>query len=243
MNLDPLRALTPAGLKRAVVQAAASPPVDAVLRSLFPKGVPHYGSRIPATRPGQAARLFFGFYERAEIFMTRKLLPPGMDVVELGGSLGANTCLIARKSNRVVTVEADPKLAERLRDTVARNSLTNVTVVGKAIAVGRESVRFETGATNLGGHLGDHGIEVPATSLTALLEEHHFGDYALVSDCEGAEVEILLKEPGALDRCRVALIEMGGLGFSPDQIETMFLDLGFERRYRYGPCAAFVRPA
>jgi len=245
MNLDRFRALAPAALKKSIAQAIAYGPMDAGLRAIFPAGVPHYGNRIPARRRGQAASLFFGLYERAEIYMTRKLLPPGMDVVELGGSLGANTCLIARKSRRVVCVEADPGLAADLEATLSRNGLSNVSVVPKAIASGRSAATFSKGNTNLGGHLGSEGIEVPATSLTELLEEHGFGEYALVSDCEGAEVGILREEPHALARCRVALIEMGGAwdgqAYTPDQVEQMFLANGFRQTYRYGACAAFVR--
>jgi FkbM family methyltransferase len=164
-----------------------------------------------------------------------------MDVIELGGSIGANTCAIARKSRRVITVEADPALAVQLTETITRNFLSNVTVVPKALAVGFDTVLFERHANNVSGQLGHRGIAVPATSLTALLREHGIGDYALVSDCEGAEVEILKKEPEALARCRLALIEMGGLGYSDDDVAEMFEGLGYRITYRRGPCAVLQR--
>lgn len=239
-TLDALRLATPTSLKRAAVGLITAPPVDKGVRALFPRGVPHYGSRIPPSGPRTAALLFFRLYERAEIYMTRRFLPRDMDVVELGGSLGANTCLIARRSRSLVSVEADPHLAANLRETVAANGLGNVTVIAKALAPGREAVSFRSGHDNLGGHIGVGG-EVAATSLTAILNDHGIGEFALVSDCEGAEARIAIEEPEALVRCRIALVEMGGKEHSPDEVEALYLGLGFRRVYRHGACAAFVR--
>lgn len=241
LTLDRVRGLTPAGFKLALARALTSPPMDRLVRQAFPDGVPHYGSRITPAGQGTAAALLFGLYERAEILMTRKFLPPGMDVVELGGSIGANTCLIARKARRVLSVEADPNLAERLRATVTANGLPNVTVIAKAVAGRQGGVGFQRGADSISGQLSPNGITVPAVSLSSLLTDHGIGPYALVSDCEGAEVEILKEDPEALSNCEIALVEMGGLGFSPDDVERLFIQIGFRSIYRHGPCAVFER--
>jgi FkbM family methyltransferase len=190
-----------------------------------------------------AAKIFFGVYESAEIRMTKRFLT-AIDVVELGGSIGVNTCHIATRAARVITVEADPALCDHLNLTLSSNGLA-ATVINAAIDYTGKPVKFTRRTSTLNGRVGTTGIDVPAKTLHDILVEYRVGPYALVSDIEGAEVGILLNDADALESCVLVLIEMGGayLGqeYGPDEVAEMFDARGFSQIYRYGHCAAFVR--
>src|SRR3954467_6594406 len=83
------------------------------------------------------ALLRWGFYEKAEIEFIRRFLPPDLDIVELGASLGVVTLEIAARqeaAKRLVSVEANPHLIETIRTNVARNShRTDVELINAAV--------------------------------------------------------------------------------------------------------------
>lgn len=248
--LDRARSLAPKRLKAALFGLATGPLADRLVRSFSGRYVRHHGARIDVegTSPGTAAKLRFGLYERAEIALIHRFLDPGMDVVELGGSIGAGTCQIARRAagRRVVCVEADPALARRIEANLAANGLANVAVVAKAIDYsGADHVGFG-GDHELGGRIADGGTKVPTITLAALLREHGIGDYTLVADIEGAEIALLLHDADALRTCRAILIEMDGgtykgRRYGADDVERLILGHGFVRIHRHGPVAAFRR--
>jgi FkbM family methyltransferase len=248
--LDRARSLAPRRFKAALFSIATGPAADRLVRFLSGRTVRHHGMRIAIdeTSPGTAAKLFLGLYERAEIALIRRFLDPGSDVIELGGSIGAGTCQIARRlqGRRMICVEASPVLAERIRANLALNRLDNVTVVAKAIDYGGADHVHFAADHDLGGRVGDRGIRVPTTTLADLVREHGVTDYTLVADIEGAEVPLFIRDEEGLRTCRSILIEMDGGDYRgriyrADDVERLILDRGFERIYRHGPVAAFRR--
>jgi FkbM family methyltransferase len=240
----------PIRLKAALFNLATGPFADRIVRSISGQTVRHHGARIAVdgTSPGTAAKLFLGLYERAEIALIHRFLDPRWDVIELGGSLGAGTCQIARRlpGRRVICVEASATLADRIEANLALNHVANVTVVARAIDYsGADHVCFSADH-DLGGRVSESGTRVPTTTLAALLREHGIADYTLVADIEGAEVPLFVNDEEGLRTCRSILIEMDGGEYQgkiygADDVERLILDRGFIRIYRHGPVAAFRR--
>ena len=223
---------------------------DRLIRSLSGPIVRHHGARIAVdgTSPGTAAKLFFGLYERAEIALIHRFLDPRWDVIELGGSLGAGTCQIARRlpGRRVICVEASAALAQRIEANLVLNHLANVTIVAKAIDYSGADHVFFAADHDLGGRVSESGTRVPTTTLAALVREYGIADYTLVADIEGAEVPLFLNDGEGLQSCRSILIEMDGgtyqgKKYGADEVERLILERGFLRIYRHGPVAAFRR--
>ncbi len=124
-------------------------------------------------------------------------------VCDLGANSGVYTLWLAATfpQGRVVSFEPMPKMAARLRETLAINSLKNCTVIEAAVGAAPGKCRFEirgvdgtasslVGATPERGE-GSHTVEVELTSL-----DHCFPDLAtmpsfLKIDVEGALPEVL----------------------------------------------------
>ena len=192
----------------------------------------------------------------------RRYLRPDLDVIELGGSIGAVTCEIARRQSpglKIVSVEANPSLISLLRKNLAANVTGHsVTIVHRAVDYrsDRTSVTFIRRATSMDGVIDGaiHGIhandapgdvvQVPTCTLSALLEEHRIDEYSLISDIEGAEVGIIRRDAEALKRCRQIVIELHDTS-KTESIETLrealVGDHGFRLVDRNGPVCVFER--
>ena len=180
----------------------------------------------------QVADLWWGFYEAYEIAYVQRFLPPAMDVVELGTSLGVVTSQIAMKlgMRRLITVEANQALIPIAARNVKRNAPdAHVRYLHGAIDYQSQgaTVSFSLDASQWS-RVGSTGtvIDVPRVSLSGILAQEHIGDYALVSDIEGAEAGILTSDADALIRCRLIVIELH------DSASTSIEDLlqGFQNR-------------
>jgi len=159
-------------------------------------------------------------------------LRPGMTFYDLGANIGFFTLLAARlvePGGRVVSFEADPEIAARLRENVRRNNFANVTVEQKAIWSQPGTVSFarvaSTDSPDRGlGHVSS-GIEVRNTiSVEATTLDHyiytlgHPAPDLLKCDVEGAEVEVFAGTKRLLQTKRVILlIEM----HSPENHELL----------------------
>jgi len=147
----------------------------------------------------------------------REQLRPGMVFYDLGANIGFFSLLAARlvgKEGRVVAFEADPEIATRLREHVARNESSWIIVEEKAVWSEPRTVFFArtdpaTSPDRGLGHVvsaseGDT-IRVSAVSLDGYTRTQPAPDF-LKCDVEGAEVEVfrgaerLLKEkrPGII---------------------------------------------
>ncbi len=244
-----------------VVNVLCSPPVGESLCSLFHGAIPHRGHRILVDRqfvtPTTVARIYFGSYEQAEISLVACFLPPNYDVIELGASLGVNSCNIASRldsGRRLICVEADPRLAELATQTITLNGYAEkATVVNAAVDYsGAPRVLLHRGDDSLSANIVgcdevlDDTVEVDAITLHEILDDRQIDDYSLVTDIEGAELALLLNEEAALERCRAIIIEIEawdycGETYSQNRIRNLILALGFVEAYTYGRCVAFLR--
>jgi FkbM family methyltransferase len=159
-----------------------------------------------------------GHYEEAERRLVAKWLDGSRTVVELGGAFGIVSGIVGARLGRDVrhiVVEANPALVEFCRDNAGagRPDGAPVTAIGAAIAYGVDGhADFWPSGAFLGSHLaraGDSGtIRVPATTLRKVLADRDVGEFDLVCDIEGAELDLLRNDADTLTHCRLAIIEV-----------------------------------
>jgi FkbM family methyltransferase len=164
---------------------------------------------------------------------------PGMTFYDLGANIGFFSLMAARivgPQGRVVSFEADPEIAGRLRENLARNQFAQAHVEQKAVWSEPATVSFARVDPNTSpdrglGHVSADGfspgtIMVEAVSLDQYVESHPPPDF-LKCDVEGAEVAvfqgatrllsekrpILLVEMHSPENQRVLLQEFAGLGY------------------------------
>jgi FkbM family methyltransferase len=169
----------------------------------------------------------------------RKHLRPGMSFYDLGANIGFFTVLAARlvgPQGRVVSFEADPENALRLRENIERNNFSNVTVEQKAVWSAPGTVTFVRADSCVSpdrglGHISPNtsasdSILVTAVSLDTYTRTIQAPDF-LKCDVEGAELEVFAgarqlladKRPGILCEmhsemnCQQLLKEFADFGY------------------------------
>ena len=129
-------------------------------------------------------------------------LRPGMTFYDIGANIGFFSLMAARlvgPKGRVVSFEADPEIAARLQENLARNQFTQAQVEQKAVWSEPSIVSFERVDPNTSpdrglGHVSPNGsppgsITVQAVSLDQYIATHPAPDL-LKCDVEGAEVAV-----------------------------------------------------
>ena len=205
--------------------------------------------------PEIKASIFWGFYERAEIRFIQQYLRNDLDVIELGSSLGVTSSHICKKlsvSRQIICVEANPFLIEILARNVARHSSGRNSIIHAAVAErdGMGKLKFFIGHDNTRSNLGsltDNGVDVPRISLSQITSRYQLKDYSLVSDIEGAEVNFIMDDIGALDRCQQIVIELHKTMWSGKSLEIEELvdkiteDHHFSLRTQHGAVFVFEK--
>jgi len=169
-------------------------------------------------------------------------LRPGMTFYDLGANIGFFSLIAARlvgPGGHVVCFEADPEIAERLRENLARNNFPHAIVEQKAVWSKAGTVSFERvdsstspdrGLGHVSGGMGAPNlISVEATTLDDYTLTHPAPDF-LKCDVEGAEAEVFRGANGLLSSKRPRLlIEM----HSPENYKTVtqrLQDLNYDCR-------------
>jgi FkbM family methyltransferase len=129
-------------------------------------------------------------------------LRPGMTFYDIGANIGFFSLMAARivgPQGSVFSFEADPEIAGRLRENLARNQFTHAHVEQKAVWSEPATVAFERVDPNTSpdrglGHVSANGatrdsITVEAVSLDQYTATHPPPDF-LKCDVEGAEVAV-----------------------------------------------------
>jgi FkbM family methyltransferase len=262
------------GLKATAAALLTQPWVGRAAAALLRDRIPWRGSVVltddASVEPRTKAMLLFRIYESAEARFVARYLSPDRDVLELGSSLGAVSGLILRKlapQRRLVAVEANPRLLPLLRRNLARNAS------GRAFEIEHAAVHHPAGdappdevelllsSSSLCSRVGDAAqpgeraqvpepgqrARVPAVRLRELVARHRLARYSLVSDIEGAEAGILLREDLALRSCDQLIIELHqteheGVAYAPDDLAALLTERHvFRLRDRYGNVAVFER--
>lgn len=249
------------GVKTRVARVLTQPSIGRVVHQFCGNRIPSRGLFVdtgsPAVSDHVRATLFWGIYEANESRLVEAHLAGDLDVVELGASLGFITAFAARKlqsGRRVVAVEPNPELTPLIRRNVMANApFSELTVVESAIDYTNTSVELILGVRNIDSRVGEavaatKSVRVQARTLSQILEESGIrGDYALIMDIEGAEVQVLEHEREALSRARQVIVEchpvrFGGVNYTPDDLMRRFVDQhGFRLRHKYGSACVLER--
>jgi FkbM family methyltransferase len=227
------------------------------LGALYQNHLPFHGAIIDVTAAGvpahNKASLFWGLYEGAERRFVHKYLHANIDVVEVGSSIGAISSQIGQRLNanrRLICVEGNPRIQRTLAGNIARNcDHLNTEIVAAAIAYGDTEVEFGLANDNLDSRTGSKDgqaeyVRVPAITLSNLLREKALGDYQLVADIEGAELDILNHDGEALANCKRIVIELHDVHHqhattTVADIKAKFESNGFVTLEQYGRVLAF----
>jgi FkbM family methyltransferase len=148
-------------------------------------------------------------------------LRPGMTFYDIGANIGFFSLMAARlvgPQGRVISFEADPEIAERLRENLARNRFSHAYVEEKAVWSELATVSFARVDPNTSpdrglGHVSTDGstsgtINVDAVSLDHYTAHHPPPDF-LKCDVEGAEVAVFQGASRLLsDKRPIFLVEM-----------------------------------
>lgn len=131
----------------------------------------------------------------------KEYLRAGMIFYDIGANIGFFSLLAARivgKDGRVIAFEADPEIAARLREHVARNDCHTLSVEEKAVWSKPSTVFFartdpaispDRGLGHVVANRADDTIQVNAVSLDEYVQTVPAPDF-LKCDVEGAEVEV-----------------------------------------------------
>jgi FkbM family methyltransferase len=243
-------------LPEAAYVRARSAFVSRAIRAYEPRVVSHSysGVRLRLSLEDPAAEEWYGG-DRYWVEFDKVTPQRGDLVFDLGAHQAVVAMLLARKvgpQGRVIAVEADSHNVRVARRNLDLNEITNVEVVGAAIADRQGTARFASG---LNGHLtskdGNAGVAVPTITIDGLAERYGHPS-AIVLDVEGAEALALAGAAQTIERGARFLIEVHAgfgledLGGSADELASWLAGyrieaLGPDNVWHEGPGRADAR--
>jgi len=160
---------------------------------------------------------FFGTYEAELRALMRRYLAPGGVAMDVGANVGWHTLLMAQlvgPGGRILAVEANPSVRERLAEHLQANRVTNVTIVPSALGNQVGVLRFlappvdSMGAGD--GHVAGekdkdsrHIVEAEVTTLDVVVEREGLRRLDFVKiDVEGFEWPVLQGASATLAKFR-----------------------------------------
>ena len=214
-----------------------------------PVEVDAYGFRLmidPSDRQVSLSLLLHGKYEPEETSLFDRTLRPGMVVVDVGANLGIYTLLAGRgvgPAGRVVAIEPDPTTFELLAANVARNAMSNVSLLRCAVAAepGTMSLYRVPGHPALASLSRSNArstaerVDVEVTTLDAALSELGIERINVLKlDAQGAEIDILRGARETISRARPTMFVeywpagLSGMGHEPEELLAQFDEWGYE---------------
>ena len=141
---------------------------------------------------------WLGAYERKNALLLASLCQPGMTVFDVGANAGYFTILFATavgEHGRVIAFEPDPQNLLALNRHASLNRLSDVIVVGSAVADRGGQTNFDCSAS-MGKVANEGALKVPTCSL----DDYRMPDLVKM-DIEGGEV-IALQGAGNILRAK-----------------------------------------
>jgi len=199
----------------------------------------------------EAARIFFGFWEAAEIRFSKRFARSST-IVELGSSVGVTLGVLAnnRMNTRFICIEASPINYSKLTKIQAKlpDNNNEYFLINKAVAYNVDTVHFchesTTGAKIVSGaNTSFPSTEVSAISLSTIIDHFKIDHpFTLISDIEGAEASIFFDDGNALLNCEMIIAEIENTTlYSFDEQMSRLIGLGYHVKERYGNVVVFAR--
>jgi FkbM family methyltransferase len=201
------------------------------------------------------AHIFFRLYENTELKFVSKYVKDNATIVELGSSIGVITSAIAmsRSDCTFHCIEMNPDLIPLLEKNLKNNVnsdffISNKAITGRFVEPG-EKAYFKKGTDSTTGSLGEQkegAYLIPKIRLSDYIKSNNIKEFTLVCDIEGAEVQILIEDAEALDKCQQIIIEAHFINYNrvyytPELIKKLILSKGFKIIDEYGPNFVFER--
>jgi FkbM family methyltransferase len=175
-------------------------------------------------------RLAYGSFleEYPEQLMAVRFIPSNAHVLELGGNIGRNSCVIAKlldNSDNLVTLESSPSIARQLMGNRLRNRL-KFFIEPSALS---KVPLFQSGWNTISTNTCPEGyFPVNTISFENLQKKYNIEFDVLVADCEGAMYQILQDDESILQNINLILIE-NDYPNDPNGTQYQFTKAIFER--------------
>jgi FkbM family methyltransferase len=167
-------------------------------------------------------------------------LHAGQTFYDLGANIGFFSLMAARlvgPTGRVVSFEADPEIAARLRENLAYNKFEHAIVEQKAVWSEPGRICFARvdpatspdrglGHVQADGTAGTNSISVEAVSLDQYIDSHALPDF-VKCDVEGAEVQVFQGAERLLREKRPSLLVEMHSKENHAQLKRKFEQLGY----------------
>lgn len=249
-----------AGIKKTIAKALQSDLVGGCIRAFSGSQISYHGGvKVPVSHAGISNRIvssvYFGIYEKSEAILIQKHLHPDLPTIEMGASLGMISTLIGKNtSGAIVGLEPNASLADYHQGILQANGVETYELICGAYSASNSELQFLRGTTNLHGQVVESGGDisgdtVPGLSILKIREKMgQEGPFQLVCDIEGGEVELILKESGALTSCALIIAELHntnyeGQAYGIEDIASLFESNGFERLDQRGHVMVFRNKA
>src|ERR1700728_2860870 len=175
--------------------------------------------------------LLSGAYEKPEREAVLHYLQPHWSVIELRGCIGVVSCitnkLLENPANHLV-LEINPLVLPFLKSNRDANGCA-FQIMDKALAYDSETVTFRPLSDFWGNSLyhagGQPPVTVKTTTLASLLQERHFGNFALICDIEGQEYELISREPETIRRAELIVLEVHPQILGEEKVEFLLSTL------------------
>jgi FkbM family methyltransferase len=199
----------------------------------------------------EAASIFFGIWESAEIRFAKKYTNCNY-IIELGSSVGVLAGVISKlkQNTTIIMVEASPLNQHKLSilvEDLKKLSTNKYIIISAAIAYFSDTVIFRhTGTVKSSllrfDEIGEE-FEVKCTTLSEIVKIHvGSNQYALISDIEGSESEILQWDKNAFENCRSIIVELEDTRqMSIDAQVSSITEMGFQMKEYKGNVFAFIK--
>jgi len=173
--------------------------------------------------------------------MAMKYLKGNEKVLEIGGNIGRNSCVISRILNHsdFVSLECDSAIAEQL---IENRDLNKLTFHVENAALSKRTLIQKGWDTIPSDTLLEGYTWVPSITLDELNQKYNIAFDTLVLDCEGAFYYILLDMPELLDNIKLILMENDYHDYTHKlEVDSILQSRGFYVDYSepggWGPCS------
>ena len=188
--------------------------------------------------------LEWGFYEKYETELFKKLIRKGMVVVDVGANIGYYTLLAARcvgEGGKVFAFEPDPYSYSLLHRNIEVNRYENVIPVRKAVFSKSGRMKLFLDKNNLGGHsLSEANVDksssimIEATTLDDYFKNTDYKIDVIKMDVQGSEMDVLEGMTNIInqnDNLRIVTefwpLGLRNCGSSPTDFLNKLIDCGF----------------
>lgn len=156
-------------------------------------------------------------------------------IVDCGANIGLSIISFSRKfpQHNIIAFEANPQIAELLKENLRINKVTNCTVHEKAVWVDDAGVRMSItpdDASSVSVH-DENTVVIPSVDFRKFLQEHS-SPILLKMDIEGAEMRVIPQCDGAMKSVQHIFMEYHAYYDQPQDLDILLAVLS-ENNFRY----------